>query len=91
MKGTVLSISVLSVGLGLALAELGVVEIDVGDTGVLELIELALILTLIADGLHVERELLRQPLGPDRRGRSSSRCRSRSRCWHCSPTSSSPS
>src|SRR5688572_6706038 len=64
MKGTVLSISVLSVSLGIALALLDVVEIDVDDTGVLELVELALILTLISDGLVVERELLGRHWGP---------------------------
>jgi NhaP-type Na+/H+ or K+/H+ antiporter len=58
MGGTVLSTSVLSVALGIALALAGVIQIDVDDVGVLELIELALILTLIADGLVVERELL---------------------------------
>jgi sodium/hydrogen antiporter len=58
MRGTVLSISVLSVALGIALALLDVVAIDVGDEGVLELIELALVLTLISDGLVVDRELL---------------------------------
>lgn len=64
MRGTVLSISVLSVTLGIVLALLDVVEIDVSDTGVLELIELALILTLIADGLVVDRELLGRHWGP---------------------------
>ena len=63
-RGTALSISVLSVGLGIALALLDVVEIDVGDAGVLELIELALILTLISDGLVVDRELLGRHWGP---------------------------
>jgi sodium/hydrogen antiporter len=58
MRGTVLSISVLSVALGIGLALTDVVDIEVSDTGVLELIELALILTLISDGLVVERELL---------------------------------
>jgi sodium/hydrogen antiporter len=64
MRGTVLSISVLSVALGIALALTDVVEIEVSDTGVLELIELALILTLISDGLVVERELLAVHWGP---------------------------
>jgi sodium/hydrogen antiporter len=58
MRGTVLSTSVLSVTLGIVLALTGVIDVDVNDVGVLELIELALILTLIADGLVVERELL---------------------------------
>jgi sodium/hydrogen antiporter len=64
MRGTVLSTSVLSVALGIVLALTGVIEIDVSDAGVLELIELALILTLIADGLVVDRELLGRHWGP---------------------------
>ena len=59
MHGTVLSISILAVAAGVGLAVTDVVEIDPGDPGVVELIELALILTLFADGLVVERELLR--------------------------------
>jgi len=59
MHGTVLSISVLALGAGLLLSELDVIEVRAGDEGLLELIELALILTLFADGLIVERELLR--------------------------------
>jgi hypothetical protein len=47
MRGTVLSASVLSVTLGIVLAELDVVSVDVGDEGVLELIELALILPML--------------------------------------------
>ena len=58
MKGTVLSISVLSVTLGIALALTDVITVDVSDEGIVELALLALILTLIADGLVVERELL---------------------------------
>ncbi len=64
MRGTVLSASVLSVLLGIVLAELEVISIDVGDDGVLELIELALILTLVSDGLVVERELLGRHWSP---------------------------
>jgi NhaP-type Na+/H+ or K+/H+ antiporter len=59
MKGTVLSISVLSVSAGIVLAEAGVVDLEASDEGVVHLIELALILTLFSDGLFVERELLR--------------------------------
>ena len=59
LRGTVLSISVLSVGAGIALALTDVVSIDAGDAGVVEMVELALILTLFSDGLVVERELLR--------------------------------
>ena len=64
IRGTVLSASVLSIVLGIVLAELDVVSVDVGDAGVVELIELALILTLISDGLLVERELLGRHWGP---------------------------
>jgi NhaP-type Na+/H+ or K+/H+ antiporter len=64
MRGTVLSISVLSVALGIGLALTDVIDIDVSDPGVFELVELALILTLISDGLVVERELLAVHWGP---------------------------
>jgi NhaP-type Na+/H+ or K+/H+ antiporter len=58
MHGTVLSISVLSVSLGITLALADVVSVDINDRAIVELIELALILTLFSDGLAVERELL---------------------------------
>jgi NhaP-type Na+/H+ or K+/H+ antiporter len=64
MRGTVLSISVLSVSFGLILAAADVVEIDAEDEAVVQLIELALILTLFSDGMFVERELLRQHWSP---------------------------
>lgn len=64
MRGTVLSISVLSVALGIALAEAGVVSVDASDQAVVHLVELALILTLFSDGMFVERELLRSHWGP---------------------------
>lgn len=64
MKGTVLSASVLSVALGFGLAVAGVVEVDATDKAVVELVELALILTLFSDGMFVERELLRRNWGP---------------------------
>ncbi len=67
IRGTALSASVLSILLGIVLAELDVVSVDVGDTGVVELIELALILTLISDGLLVDRELLGRHWGPPAR------------------------
>jgi NhaP-type Na+/H+ or K+/H+ antiporter len=67
MRGTVLSTSVLSVAVGVVLAEVGVVSIDVGDSAVVHLIELALILTLFSDGLVVERELLRIHWSPPAR------------------------
>ena len=67
MRGTVLSAAVLSVTLGIVLAELDVVHITVDDEGVVPLIELALILTLISDGLVVDRELLGRHWGPPAR------------------------
>lgn len=67
MKGTVLSASVLSVVLGFVLALAGVVDVDATDEAVVELVELALILTLFSDGMFVERELLRSHWGPTAR------------------------
>jgi len=67
MKGTVLSASVLSVALGFGLAAAGVVDVKATDEAVVELIELALILTLFSDGMFVERELLRSHWGPTAR------------------------
>ena len=67
MKGTVLSASVLSVGLGFGLAAAGVVHVDVTDEAIVELVELALVLTLFSDGMFVERELLRSHWGPTAR------------------------
>ena len=67
MRGTVLSASVLSIALGIVLAELDVVSVNVGDPGLLELIQLALILTLVSDGLLVDRELLGRHWGPPAR------------------------
>ncbi len=64
MRGTVLSASVLSVALGIGLAAAGVVHVDATDKSVVELIELALILTLFSDGMFVERELLRRHWSP---------------------------
>jgi len=58
MRGTVLSISVLSVAAGLILAEAGAIQIDAGDATVVHLFTLALLVTLLSDGLFVERELL---------------------------------
>jgi sodium/hydrogen antiporter len=64
MRGTVLSISVLSVALGIVLAEADVVSVDATDSAIVHLVELALIVTLFSDGLFVERELLRVHWGP---------------------------
>jgi sodium/hydrogen antiporter len=58
LRGTILSISVLSVGAGIVLAELDVIAVDPRAHTVLYVIELALILTLFSDGLVVENELL---------------------------------
>ena len=67
MKGTVLSASVLSVALGFGLAVAGVVHVDATDEAIVELVELALVLTLFSDGMFVERELLRRHWGPTAR------------------------
>jgi sodium/hydrogen antiporter len=58
MRGTVLSISVLSVAAGVALALTGAIDVDLDDPAVVNLFLLALIVTLFSDGLFVERELL---------------------------------
>src|ERR671937_344780 len=58
MRGTVLSISVLAVSLGIVLAAFDVVSVEPMDPSIVHLIQLALILTLVSDGLVVERELL---------------------------------
>jgi NhaP-type Na+/H+ or K+/H+ antiporter len=67
LHGTVLSISVLSVGAGIALALLDVVQVSPGSIVVLYLVELALVLTLFSDGLFVESELLREHWSPTAR------------------------
>jgi sodium/hydrogen antiporter len=64
MRGTVLSASVLSVALGIVLAAADVVSVDPTDQSIVELVELALILTLFSDGMFVERELLRRHWSP---------------------------
>ena len=64
LRGTVLSISILAVALGIALAEFGVVTVHPHDHGIVELIELALVLTLFSDGLFVDREMLILHWGP---------------------------
>src|SRR3954463_199294 len=64
MRGTVLSASVLSVALGVAMAATDLVDVDPGSDVVKDLITLALILTLFSDGLFVERELLAKHWGP---------------------------
>jgi NhaP-type Na+/H+ or K+/H+ antiporter len=67
MRGTVLSISVLAVAAGIALAATDVISIQAEDPGVFEMVELALILTLFSDGEFVERELLGRHWGPPAR------------------------
>jgi sodium/hydrogen antiporter len=64
MRGTVLSISILSVTAGLILAEAGTIHVDATDSAVIHLFLLALIVTLFSDGLFVERELLVVHWGP---------------------------
>jgi NhaP-type Na+/H+ or K+/H+ antiporter len=64
MRGTILSASVLAVTVGIVLAAGGVVTIHPHDNAILELIEIALVLTLFADGLSAERELLTVHWGP---------------------------
>ncbi len=62
--GTVLSISVLAVGAGSGWRWPAWSRSRSEDPGLIELIELALILTLLADGLMVEQELLRSAWRP---------------------------
>jgi sodium/hydrogen antiporter len=64
MRGTVLSASVLSVALGIVLAAVGAVHVDPQADAVVELIEIALVLTLFSDGMFVEQSLLRREWGP---------------------------
>lgn len=64
MRGTVLSASVLSVALGMGLAGAGVVSADATSRTIVELIELALVVTLFSDGMYVERELLLRHWSP---------------------------
>lgn len=66
-NGTVLSISVMAVATGIALALGDVVTVNAGDEGLIEVIELALIITLFADGLVVDREILREHWRPPAR------------------------
>jgi NhaP-type Na+/H+ or K+/H+ antiporter len=57
-RGTVLSIAVLGTSAGLVLAATGAIEVHANSQGVIQLATLALLVTLFADGLFVERELL---------------------------------
>jgi sodium/hydrogen antiporter len=67
MRGTVLSISILAVTLGIVLALADVVTVDADDASIFHVITLALLLTLFADGLVVEGELLARHWGPPAR------------------------
>jgi NhaP-type Na+/H+ or K+/H+ antiporter len=60
LHGTVLSISVLSLAAGIALALTGVIDVRPDDDWLVVVAELALVITLFADGLLVEEELLRE-------------------------------
>jgi NhaP-type Na+/H+ or K+/H+ antiporter len=64
LRASVLSISVLAVAAGIAAAAFDVVSVDPESTLVKHIVELALIVTLFADGLLVERELLARHWGP---------------------------
>ena len=64
LRTSVLSVSVLAVVAGLALAGADVVSVDSGSDVVRHSIELALLLTLFSDGLLVDRELLEKHWGP---------------------------
>ncbi|HMC05900.1 MAG TPA: sodium:proton antiporter [Solirubrobacterales bacterium] len=67
MRGTVLSISILGVTLGIVLALADVVTVHASDASVVNVITVALLLTLFADGLIVEGELLGRHWGPPAR------------------------
>ncbi|MGI8729833.1 MAG: cation:proton antiporter [Solirubrobacteraceae bacterium] len=60
LLGNVLSITVLAVGAGVALALANVIAVEPDSPGLIEVVELALVLTLFTDGLTVEQELLRE-------------------------------
>jgi sodium/hydrogen antiporter len=60
LRGTVLSISILAVAAGMVLSVADVIDVDPGDPGLLEVVELALVLTLFTDGLVAERELVQE-------------------------------
>ena len=67
LRASVLSISVLAVAAGIALAAFDVVSVDPTSNLVKHVVELALIITLFSDGLFVERELLARHWGPPAR------------------------
>jgi sodium/hydrogen antiporter len=67
LHGVVLSISVLSVVAGISLSATDVISVSPGAEIVVIVVELALLLTLFADGLLVEDELLREHWAPPAR------------------------
>jgi NhaP-type Na+/H+ or K+/H+ antiporter len=64
LRASVLSISVLAVVAGIAMAGFDVVSVEPSSAIVRHTVELALIVTLFSDGLLVERELLARHWGP---------------------------
>ncbi len=64
LRGTVLSISVLSVLAGILLSLADVISVRPGSNAVVYAVELALVLTLFSDGLLVERELFASNWAP---------------------------
>jgi sodium/hydrogen antiporter len=67
LRASVLSISVLAVVAGIAMAGFDVVSVEPSSAIVRHTVELALIVTLFSDGLLVERELLARHWGPPAR------------------------
>lgn len=67
LNASVLSISVLAVVAGIAMAGFDVVSVEPTSAVVEHTVELALIVTLFSDGLLVERELLARQWGPPAR------------------------
>lgn len=63
-KASVLSVAVASVTVGVGLAWLGPVQVSPGAYWVAVVVELALVVTLFADALLVEREVLQRHWGP---------------------------
>jgi NhaP-type Na+/H+ or K+/H+ antiporter len=59
LRGAVLSISVLATTTGAVLSLTGLVTVEAGSPELLHVVELALLLTLFADGMVAERELIR--------------------------------
>jgi sodium/hydrogen antiporter len=67
LRASVLSISVVAVLAGIALAAFDVVSVDPTSNLVKHVVELALVVTLFSDGLFTERELLARHWGPPAR------------------------